>query len=162
MKETVLDFLRELTRVQEKTAEVLQRKQKLLVSPNKKDIELIAAEEKTVLESLSDVLSKREVIIAQGKERGIAADSIKELCEKLLPVDFECMRLISIAKQQSRSLRYLALANYAMSQRSLIHLNQILEIIETKGLGHTTYSKHNGTAAQDKRSSGGSFVDRVA
>ncbi|MCL2745026.1 MAG: flagellar export chaperone FlgN [Planctomycetaceae bacterium] len=162
MKDLILNFLTELTAAQEKAADVLQRKQKILVKPEKSEVDAIAAEEKIVLESLANILTQRETILAQGKEQGIAADSIKELCEKLLPAHLECQRLINLAGQQSRNLRYLALANYTVSQRSLIHLNQVLEIIETKGQGHTTYSNQNENALPSKPSAGGSFVDKVA
>lgn len=162
MIDTILDFLKQLVNAQDATISVLQRKQKLLVKPNQGGLEAIAGEEKSVLQKLEEIQQRREEILTQGRKQGIEAESLQELCEKMLPNHFDCQRLIVSAGQRSRQIRYIALSNWSMTQRSMIHLAQMLEIIETKGQGKTTYGGPQNTSRDKPSAPGGGFVDRVA
>lgn len=164
MKKTILEFLRELAAAQDKAISVLKRKQQLLIKPNKAELDKMAVEENAVLADLHQVIQRREDILQQGLTQGVRADSIQLLCEKLLPNDFECQKQIIAASQRSRQLRYLATTNWTMSQRSMIHLAQMLELIETKGQGKVAYGSKSlqNTGQTPSASSGGGFVDRTA
>lgn len=162
MIDTILDFLKQLISAQDTTISVLQRKQKLLVNPNQAALDAIGKEEQSVLQKLGDIQQQREKILVQGRQEGVEAASLQELCEKKFPNHFDCQRLLVSTGQRSRQIRYLALSNWSMTQRSMIHLAQMLEIIETKGQGKTTYNGPKNTGKDKPSASGGGFVDRVA
>lgn len=160
MKESILDFLRQLADAQDKALGVLQRKQTLLVRPNKVELDACATEEQNALELLRKAIRRREEILLDAQNRGYEADTIEILCEKIFSNSSEYRPSLDAVMEQTRQIRYLALANWTITQRSIIHLSQILEIIETRGQGKTTYSPQNGK--ESTQNSGGGFVDRVA
>ncbi|MDR2439597.1 MAG: flagellar protein FlgN [Planctomycetaceae bacterium] len=159
MEHEVITFLNQLATVQEKILDVLKKKQSLLVKPDKEALATITAEEEQTLMLLQQSLDHREKILEFAKEQGYKVDSIRMLCEQIFPKPNEWRLLINAAQNRNQQIRYLALANWTVSQKSLIHLTQILEIIETRGQGKTTYKPQKGKEIQ---SSGGGFVDRVA
>ena len=157
MKTKIIEFLKQLAKAQEKTLKILQEKHTLLVKPSPTGLSEIAAKESDTLDQLRLTLEKREEILQEAHNEGIDADSIQILCEKLFPKNFEVRKLLDIAQNQCRQLRFLALTNWTVSQKSMIHLSQILELIETRGQGKTTYKPTKGS-----ESNGGGLVDRVA
>ncbi|MDR3197725.1 MAG: flagellar protein FlgN [Planctomycetaceae bacterium] len=160
IEQEVVAFLNQLAMVQEKILDVLKRKQILLVKPDKESLAAITAEEELTLLLLQQTLDYREKILESAKKQEHNADSIRILCEQIFPKpNNEWRLLVDAAQNRNRQIRYLALANWTVSQKSLIHLTQILEIIETRGQGKTTYEPQKG---KKPYSSGGGFVDRVA
>lgn len=160
MKETVLQFLHELKAVQDQMAEVLLKKQAILVRPDKEQLDRISDEENEILEQLTRMQKKREEILDIANRRDGPFESIQEFCEAHFPHHLEIKRLLDASQQQSRQIRYLALTNLTMTQRSIIHLSQVLEIIETRGQGKATYRISGGN--EGNAAPGGGFVDRVA
>jgi hypothetical protein len=159
MEHEIIAFLNRLATVQEKILNVLKKKQTLLVKPDKESLAAITAEEERTLMLLQQSLDHREKILESAQKQGHHADSIQILCEQIFPKPNEWRMLIDAANNRLRQIRYLALANWTVSQKSLIHLTQILELIETQGQGKTTYQPQKG---KEHHSSGGGFVDRVA
>ncbi|MDR0337089.1 MAG: flagellar export chaperone FlgN [Planctomycetaceae bacterium] len=159
IKHEINTFLNQLATVQEKILDVLTKKQTLLVKPEKESLETMTTEEEHSLILLQQSLDHRKKILESAQKQGFNADSIQTLCEQIFPNPREWRMLINAAQNRNRQIRYLALANWTVSQKSLIHLTQILEMIETRGQGNTTYKPQKG---QKKHSSGGGFVDRVA
>ncbi|MDR2705649.1 MAG: flagellar protein FlgN [Planctomycetaceae bacterium] len=159
MEHEIIAFLNQLATVQEKILDVLKKKQTLLVKPDKESLAAITAEEERTLILLQQSLDHREKILEFAKKQGHNVDSIQMLCEQIFPKPSEWRMLVNAANNRNRQIRYLALANWTVSQKSLIHLTQILEIIETRGQGKTTYKPQKG---KENHSSGGGFVDRVA
>lgn len=161
MKNTILHFLQDLATTQAQVIVVLQEKQSLLVCPDKKKLEEITPKENEVLNLLHQIQLQREQILQEAANQGAPSVSIQEVCHALFPTDLQVQRLLETTTQGSQQIRYLALANLTMTQRSIIHLAQVLEIIETRGQGKVTY--HTGVHTQEnKTSTGGGFVDRVA
>lgn len=158
--DTLLAFFRELITAQDRTIDVLKRKQEMLVRPEKEKLESIGREEATVLAELERIQALRGAILNDAAGQGSKAETIQLLCEKLFPSQPEWRKLLESVEHRSRRLRFLATTNWTMTQRSMIHLAQMLEMIETKGQGKTTYKPQNGTDAT--QNSGGGFVDRVA
>ncbi len=155
MKAKLIEFLKVLAMAQDATLDVLRKKQTLLVKLAANALADIEAEERDALAGLRSALEKREEILREAERAGIGADSIQSLCETLFPNNFEVRKLLDMAQNRSRQLRFLALTNWTMSQKSMIHLSQLLELIETRGQGKTTYKPTKGTE-------GGGLVDRVA
>lgn len=159
MQTEILDFLRQFATVQERTVSVLRQKQTLLLRPDKATLDAIGIEENEVLEQLRQILRRRESILLRAEREGTAADTLQELCERLFPKNSACFQQLEETRQRSQRIRFLALTNWTMTQRSIVHLSHILELIETRGEGKTTYSPQNG---KETTSSSGGFVDRVA
>ncbi len=160
MKQDILDFLKNLSVVQEKTLAVLQEKQALLVHPDKNALATLAAKESEVLEVLQNVLRRREELLARAAEQGLPSDSIEVLCDKLFANRIEVRRILDLTKRRIQEIRFLAGTNWTMTQKSLVHISQILELIATGGQGKNTYNAPN--APNGGKSTGGGFVDRVA
>ncbi len=158
MEQDILQFLNKLSAVQERTMSVLSRKQELLVKPNREELARIAVEENEVLGLLKQCLDRREEILAAAREQGHAVESIQSLCQKILPPRSECLRLAEESARRSRLIQFQSLTNWVMTQKSIIHLSQMLEIVATRGQGKTTYHRQN----EKETSSSGGFVDRVA
>ncbi|MDR2756847.1 MAG: flagellar protein FlgN [Planctomycetaceae bacterium] len=160
MEHEIITFLNQLVTVQEKILDVLKKKQALLVKPDKESLAAITVEEERTLILLQQTLEHREKILESAQEQGYKVDSIRMVCEQIFPNPSEWRLLVNAAQNRNKQIRYLALANWTVSQKSLIHLTQILEIIETRGQGKTTYTPQK--VKETHSSSGGGFVDRVA
>jgi ABC-type uncharacterized transport system permease subunit len=159
MEHEIIAFLNQLAIVQEKILNVLKKKQALLVKPDKDSLATITTEEEHTLLLLQQSLEHREKILESAKKQGHNVDSIQMLCKQIFPKPSDWQMLVHAANNRLRQIRHLALANWTVSQKSLIHLTQILELIETKGQGKNTYKPQKG---KENLSSGGGFVDRVA
>ena len=157
MKTDLLDFLNQLVETQKQMLDVLHRQQAVLVRPEKAALTAIAAEEETVREKMQQVLTRREELLTAARLQNISGDSIEQLCEHFFPHNIEVQKKLDEARHRRDQIRLLAYTNWTMSRKSMIHVSQILELLETRGQGKTTYHprKNDGT-------SGGGFVDRVA
>ncbi|MDR2344597.1 MAG: flagellar protein FlgN [Planctomycetaceae bacterium] len=160
MQETIFDFLDQLAQIQELTISVLQEKQALLVNAERSVLDAIAVKEKNLIVQLKDIQNKRQAILRRAEKNGTKADSITALCQKLFPADLILRKQIDAAKNRSRQIHFIALSNWTMTQRSITHINQIIELIETRGLGKTTYQ--NTTIKSDNQNGGSGIIDRVA
>jgi hypothetical protein len=158
MQHEILEFLKQLAAAQEKTLTVLQKKQALLVKPDEESLAYLAVEEEDAHNQFKQSLEQRQKILASACEQGLRADSIQVLCEQLFPMQIEWRKTLDASIARSQQIRYLAFTNWTMSQKSLAHLTKMLEIIETKGLGKTTYNPQS----KESPHMGGGFVDRVA
>ena len=157
MKTNLLDFLHLLIRVQGQMIAVLRKKQALLVKPEKEAMALISVEEEDSLEKMQHVFKRREELLTAARLQNISGDSIEQLCEHFFPRNIETQKMLNEIKHRTHQIRLLAYTNWTMSRKSLIHVSQILELLETRGQGKTTY--HPQPGAETSR---GNVVDRVA
>ncbi len=159
MERDILQFLEEISAVQEQAIAVLTKKQRLLVKPDREGLSQIATEEKDILAYLDRCVKRREEILAAAKKIGKASDSIQTLSRQIFPGNPDVRRKVDEAVFRSRLIRNLNLTNWVMTQKSIIHLTQMLEIVATRGQGKPTYKR---VPAQETGVSGGGFVDRTA
>jgi len=157
MKTELVDFLNQLLETQTQMLAVLHKKQAILVRPEKEAITLIKAEEEKAVETMQAILERREELLTTARLQNIPGDSIEQLCGHFFPHNIEVQKLIHEAQHRTHQIRLLAYTNWTMSRKSLIHVSQILELLETRGQGKTTYQQRTNTDM-----SGGGFVDRVA
>ena len=157
MKTDLQNFLTQLTEAQAQMLAVLHKKQAILVRPDKEAIAAIEAEEESTLERMQRVLTRREEILTAARLQNIQCDSIDHLCEHFFPRNVEVQRFINEIKARTQQIQLLAYTNWTMTRKSLIHVSQILELLETRGQGKTTYSQRSKA-----ETTGGGFVDRVA
>ena len=157
MKTDLQDFLKQLLEAQNQMLAVLQKKQAILVRPGKDAMALIAAEEEKILENMQRTLERRDEILTAARLQNIPGNSIEQLCEHFFSRNIEVQKLLNEVKHRTQQIGLLAYTNWTMSRKSLIHISQILELLETRGQGKTTY--HPQPNAETAR---GGFVDRVA
>ena len=156
MKTDLLDFLNQLIETQKQMFDVLHKKQKMLVKPEKVALAKITAEEEHMVEKMQQVLNRREELLTSARLQNIDGDSIEQLCRHFFPCNVEVQKLLDEVKHRVHQIHLLAYTNWTMSRKSMIHVSQILELLETRGQGKTTYHPRHSDG------SGGSFVDRVA
>ncbi|MGL6193582.1 MAG: flagellar export chaperone FlgN [Thermoguttaceae bacterium] len=157
------NYLTELSDVQKTTLAILQRKGEMLSRADHAGLRDIAEEEKQAMDRLQIFLDKREQLLKIAKAEGLPNDSIESLAKR---VDIEAssgdMNRSNLSDKcqdsihQSRILQHQSLTNWVLTQRTLIHLSQMLEIIATKGHPNTTY---NSRKAKETARSGGALVD---
>ena len=155
MKTDILNFLNQLIETQVQMLAVLHKKQAVLVRPEKEAMTSITAEEEKTVETMQAILQQREELLTAARLQNVQGDSIEQLCEHFFPRNIEVHKLLDETRHRTHQIRLLAYTNWTMSRKSLIHVSQILELLDTQGLGKTTYRQRPST-------DGGGFVDRVA
>ena len=156
IKMDLLDFLNQLIETQSQMLTVLHEQQKILVRPEKEAMALVTAKEKEAIETMQQVLNRREELLTAARLQNISGDTIEQLCGHFFPRNIEVQKMLDEAKHRTHQIRLLAYTNWTMSRKSMIHVSQILELLETQGQGKTTYQRAKTNA------SGGGLVDRVA
>ena len=155
MKTQLRDFLNQLIKAQTQMLAVLHRKQAILVRPEKEAMALVSAEEEQALETMQHILKRREELLTTARLQHIQGDSIEQLCRYFFPHNTDVQKLLDETRNRTQQIRLLAYTNWTMSRKSLIHVSQILELLETQGQGKTTYQP------RPTGNSGGT-VDRAA
>lgn len=151
-------FLNELESAQENALKVLRRKQVSLANANVKEMQTIADEESAAVERLDVCLQRRERLLAEAAKNNMPSDTIENLC-KSQPQTTNLTKRIKKSKHNSRLIQYQSLTNWVLTQRSVIHLNQLIELIKNKGKKSPTYNKNKQKSNPDN---GGNLVDKVA
>ena len=154
MKADILNTLDQLFEAQTQMLSVLNKKQAVLVRPEKDAMALIAAEEEKSLEEMQIILKRREDILETARLQNIRGESIEQLCGHFFPHNTDVQKLLDETKHRTQQIRLLAYTNWVLSRKALIHVSQILELLDTSGLGKTTY--------QPRQQAGGKRVNRVA
>lgn len=156
MKTEIQDYLTQLIESQNQWLAVLHKKQAILVKPEKEAMALIALEEEKAVESMQNVLKRREELLTSARLQNIRGDSIEQLSEHFFPRNVAVQQLLDEARHRTQQIRFLNYTNWLISRKSLIHVSQILELLD-KGRSKTTYQPQSNS--QTTRSN---FVDRVA
>ncbi|MDR3234965.1 MAG: flagellar protein FlgN [Planctomycetaceae bacterium] len=139
MKTDVLQFLKQLSEAQYRMIDVLQRKQVLLVRPDSDAFSAISIEEQRTVETMQSLIERREELLASARLQNINGSSIEALCGFLFPRNDDVSKRLIEAKGRTNQIRFLAFTNWTLSRKSLVHISQILEFIETNGQGKATY-----------------------
>jgi hypothetical protein len=154
------DFLGDLSEVQVGTLDILSRKRRMLADSNEQGLREIAGEEEGAMQRLQECMQRRQSLLEHAAAEGLPADSLQSLSEAISKSEKgDLARSFRKASGQTRLLRHQSVVNWVITQRTLIHLSQILEIIATRGRNHATY---NGARHKSVGPTGGSLMDRVA
>lgn len=148
-------YFQDLSAVQDKTLEVLERKRQMLVSADTEGLAALGEEEARLVEDLQACLDRREDLLGRARREGLRAESLRSLADHLpkqASHDLSCQ--VRLASHRARLLQHHSLTNWVLVQKTLIHLSQLLEIIATGGRLQPTYSKDDSIRA------GGALVDR--
>ena len=157
MKTDLLDFLNQLIETQDQMLAVLSEKQKILVKPEKEALVRITTDEEHMVEKMQQMLNRREELLTAARLQNIVSDSIEQLCGRFFPQNVDVQKMLDAVKHRAHQIHLLAYTNWTMSRKSMIHVSQILELLETRGQGKTTYHPRPNTDTAC-----GGFVDRVA
>ena len=151
-------FLSELLAVQEETLEHLKRKRDLLRASDAAGLAEANEEGQSLCRRLQACLDRRTELLAAAAEQGIAAPDITSLVDTLPDESRRAVRgQTRETNARARLLKHYGLTNWVVTQRTLLHLSQILEIIATGGRRKPTYSK----GCAELASVGGNLVDEA-
>jgi hypothetical protein len=157
MKTDIQNFLNQLIEAQAQMLAVLHKKQAILARPENDAMALISAEEEKSLVMMQNVLQRREELLTSARLQNFPCDSIEQLCNHFFSHNIEVQKMLSEAWHRTQQIRLVCYTNWTISRKSLIHISQILELLETQGQGKTTYQPQ-----ASNRPSRGHSVDRVA
>ena len=149
-------YLNRLSKVQERTLEVLMRKRQAIVTSDPAAMEAASQEEELVVTSLQECVDQRRQLLEQAGAEGLPNENLCELSEALPRARrADLAEQAGQASQRARLLHHHSLVNWVVVQRTLLHLSQLLEIIATGGRLRPTYGKETRTPRT------GSLVDRA-
>lgn len=150
-------LLTELGDTQTELLELLERKREALVHADEAALLELVDPEQQLVERLQSCHDRRAELLALAAAEGMPADSLRSLHASLeSPEAGELAPQINDAVLRSRLLQHHSLTNWVITQRTLIHLSHVLEIIATGGQLKPTYDKGESSNAS------GSLVDRAA
>ena len=153
-------FVQELDTTQKEVLNVLERNRQLLSNIDAKGVEKFTLEEQQVAEKLQNCLEKREKLLQYAKAEQLPSENIESLAKHVISdKTSEFYKLFEQVKHQTRHIHLYGVTNWIVTQKSINHVSQMLEIIATGGRGKPTYTRtHNRNVGV----TGGSIVDRKA
>ncbi len=158
------EFLSELTRVQADCLALLGRKQQLLAALDLEGLAALEPTERQLVDRLQSCQTRRNELLAKARSLGLAGESLtkvtRELPGGLLRESDRKSRLLQMesAARQWQFLRHRALSQWLLTQRLVLHLSQLLEIIATSGQIQPTYKKDHSRVPD---TAGGALVNEV-
>ncbi|HUY91232.1 MAG TPA: flagellar export chaperone FlgN [Pirellulales bacterium] len=149
-------LLNELSATQDDLFDLLAVKRNLLVASDIEGIQGLESREKELISRLEACQTQRSELLHRAAQQNLPGDSIRSLARSLPAVARANLeKRVDDAAHRSRLLNHQSLTNWALIQRTLIHLSQLLEIIATGGRPKPTYGK--GAYAN----ASGSLVDQA-
>jgi len=150
-------LLTELSSMQGDLLDLLGRKRKCLVASDVAGMQELAEREQAMIARLEACYQRRADLLSRASEQGLPSDSIRSLASSLPgPERKELTGQVEDARRRTRLLQNQSLVNWVVSQRTLLHLAQLLEIIPTGGRQRPTYGK------SEAENPHGSLVDQAA
>ncbi len=138
----IADLLGQLSGTQQELLDLLDRKRQALVNRDHDGLTKLATEQQELSENLHACLVRRQELLAHAEAAGLPADSIESLAEALPEKQTVALEgTLEQSKERSRLLRHQSISQWVATQRTLLHLSQMLEIIATGGRGQSTYGK---------------------
>jgi hypothetical protein len=149
-------FLTELSAVQSSLLDLLAAKRQLLATADLPGLEALAPKERELASQLEACQVRRGELLQQAQAQGLPGDSLQSL-HAALPARSDGPQVnFRQAAAQTRLLQHQSLTNWVLTQRTLLYLSQLLEIIGTGGRPRPTYCMGEPQGAS------GALVDRAA
>ncbi|MBL9093695.1 MAG: flagellar export chaperone FlgN [Planctomycetaceae bacterium] len=149
-------YLNELSATQDELLAVLKRKLGLLATADREGLLAVGELEQALSARLQDCYQKRCAMLERAQQQGLPADSLKSLAGSLPREQRRQLEpRVAEAAGKSRLLQHQSLTNWVVTQRSLLHLSHLLEIIATGGKLRPTYGN------EESDSTGGALLDRA-
>ncbi len=149
-------FLNELSAVQQELLELLALKRQRLSAADLPGLAALADREQDVAARLSACHERRGELLRDAQAQGLPGDSLQSVQAALPARSAELQTSVRQAVSRSRLLQHQSLANWVLTQRTLLYLSQLLELIGTGGRSRPTYSMGKPQGAT------GALVDRAA
>ncbi len=150
-------LLKELSLVQEEMLEVLTAKCEQIADGDLDGINVLKQREESLGQRLQACHDQRAALLAMAADEGVPGDTLGSLASSLtadhasdLPVQ------VKEASARMRLLRHHSLANWVLTQRTMLHLSQLLDIVTAGGRLKPTYGR------EDSSISSGTLVDKDA
>lgn len=151
-------LLTELSSVQSELLSMLVEKGRLLGAADTEGLAGMQRRETDLGARLERCHERRAELLEQAAEQGMPADSLRSIGSTLPRADRKQLDAsMRQAASRARLLQHHSLTNWVLTQRTLLHLSQLLEIIGTGGRTSPTYGK--GDAAGKAR---GALMDHAA
>ena len=140
-------FMNDLLAVQSETLDMLARRRQMLAKADLDGLVGLGNHEQELVDRLHGCLARRQELLDRAKQEGLASKNIQSLTNSLPPDQRgNTRRQVVEANARTRLLKKQTLVNWVITQKALIHLSQMLEIIATRGRGKPTYEKGNQAA----------------
>ncbi|GAB4132028.1 flagellar export chaperone FlgN [Thermopirellula anaerolimosa] len=149
-------LLNELSDLQRHSLDVLERKRRALATADMEGLAQATEEEGRIVERLQSFVARREALLEQANREGLPCRGIRELATAAGGGVAQRRQLLE-ASGRARLLQVQALTNWMLTQRAIIHLSQLLEIIATGGRPKPTYDKDE---TRQRVESCGALVDQ--
>jgi hypothetical protein len=145
----LLQLLNDLSEVQGELLAVLGSKRKAIAHNSLEEIQGLQVKEQQLSEQLESCHSRRQQLLENAKQRGMPGDSIAGL-SKALPTQTRDRvgRRVRRVKRQTQLVQNECLTNWVLTQRSLLHLSQLMEIFAGGGKTRPTYGKDFAESAR--------------
>lgn len=150
------EFLNELSAVQGELLDLLAAKRGRLAAADLDGLAALAEREQDLTARLQACQDRRGEMLRQAQTQGLPGDSLQSLHAALPSRQAAMEKNVRQAAARSRLLQQESLANWVLTQRTLLYLSQLLELIGTGGRTRPTYSKGEPAAAR------GALMDRAA
>ena len=153
----LLQLLNDLSTLQGELLAVLAGKRKAISQNNLEDIQQLQSREQELSRQLEACQVRRQSLLENAKKRGMPGDSISGL-SKVLPTQTRDRvgRKVLGVRRQMQLVQNECLTNWVLTQRSLLHLSQLMEIFAGGGRSRPTYGKDYAETAR------GALVDGEA
>jgi hypothetical protein len=149
------EFLAELSATQDELLDLLKRKRECLVKADAAGMTALQPHEEALVARLEACHVRRQELLDRAGADGAPTKNLRAAASSLVGSKRETQHALNAAASRARILQHHSLTNWVVTQRSLLHLAQMLEIIATGGRAQPTYG--SGTAP-----SGGCLVDQAA
>lgn len=156
-EQEIARLLTQLSDIQRELLTLLSEKRAALSTANAAGLAELHARERDMIERLQTCQEQRVRLLEQAAEVGLPNASLKSLVSALPQRGgLQFKRDIEEASHRARLLQHQSLTNWMITQRTLLHLSQMIEIIATGGRLQPTY----GTG--EPAPTAGSLVDQAA
>ncbi len=136
------ELLNDLLGAQDELIELLTKKRRMLAEVDTEGLAAIGGQERELIGRLQKCIERRGELLQEAAAEGLPSESIRSLATALPTGKRGGLgSQVDLAKARARLLRHHSLTNWAVVQRSLLHLSQMLEIIATGGRMQPTYGK---------------------
>lgn len=152
----IAGYLGELSATQDELLDVLRRKLRMLATADRDGLQALGELEQSLSIRLQECYQKRVEMLDRARQDGLPAENLQVLSASL-PVKQrkQLEPRVAEAAGKTRLLQHQSLTNWVVTQRSLLHLSQLLEIIATGGNLRPTYGR------EESNPTGGALLDRA-
>lgn len=149
-------FLNELSSVQAELLDLLTTKRKRLAAADLQGLADLEPREQELTLRLQACQDARVELLRQAQSQGLPGDSLQSAHASLSRRDAALENNLRQASARTRLLQQESISNWVLTQRTLLYLSQLLELIGTGGRRRPTYGKGEPARAA------GALMDRAA